>query len=136
GGVISAVVFFVLGQASLVVIARSYEKIVRFPIIELINRRNNSAGLLLAMTLIAYGLLVSRSISGSFTGWTADLTDFGFSMLTGFALIALLQWPLERIFLTNSDLKTEVVRDDNVAGVLVITTVRLALFAAVAFVAV
>lgn len=128
GTFLSAIVFFVLGQVSLICLIILYEWITPFKVIKNIKIGNVSAGVLLALMQIAFAIILLGSIKGDFTGWSTDLLAFGKSALSGLILIVLLfNRVVDQLFLTGTDVHTEIERDQNSAAMLVVGTVKVSL---------
>ena len=124
GGVVSAIVFFTLGQAALLVFVVLYEAITPFRVIEEVRANNASAGLMLAGMVIALGWIIKASIVGDFHGWSQDLSTFGVSVVIGIILLLLFTVPVDKLFLPGTTIRTEIERDQNVAAIAVTVGVK------------
>lgn len=127
GGVASAVLFFALGQLALMLLAFAYEKITPYDVVDDIRDGNAAAGLMLAGTLIAFGFILSASLTGPSLGWSEDLSGFGLSAASGLVLLLALQWPIDRIFLPGITLRQAIETERNLAAVAVTVAVKTAL---------
>ena len=127
GGLPSAVVFFLLGQVSLLLLALAYERITPYRVIENVRDGNVAAGLMLGGMLVAFGFILRSSIAGPSAGWVDDLSAFGFSAFAGLVLLLLLQWPIDRVFLPGTTLRQEIETDRNAAAIAVVVSVKVAL---------
>jgi uncharacterized membrane protein YjfL (UPF0719 family) len=127
GGLASAIVFFFLGQAALLVLALAYEQITPFSVIDDVRQGNAAAGLMLGGILVAFGFILRASIAGPSHGWAEDLTGFGFSAVAGLVLLLLLNWPVDRIFLPGLALRDAIETQRNIAAVSVAVAVKIAL---------
>ncbi len=82
-------VFFVLGQAALVVTSKIFVRVAEIEN-EWLAKGNVAAGVSLGGMLIATGITLMNAISGPFDGWEKDLTAFGLSYFGGMlALLAI-----------------------------------------------
>lgn len=117
GGLFSVLAFFVLGQVALVITVRLYEFITPFDIIAEIKQGNASAGLMLSGILISIGVILNASLSGEFVGWFSGVVSFLLYGASGLALLGGLYWVIDVLFLPNTNLKDEIVRDKNVSAV-------------------
>lgn len=126
GGTISAVAFFLLGQLALVVLVRIYEAVTPFDAIGQIREGNTSAGVMVGGMMVALGIVLSASAGGDFTGWGADLTAFILSAAVGVAVLLVLLWPIDWIFLPSTTFRIEIERDRNVAATAVAASVQIA----------
>jgi uncharacterized membrane protein YjfL (UPF0719 family) len=127
GGVVSAVVFFGLGQLALIVLAIVYEKVTPYQVIEDVRDGNAAAGAMLGGVLVAFGFILSASLTGPSIGWVEDLTGFGISAVAGISLILLFQWPIDRLFLPGLSLQRAIEGERNVAAVVVAVAVKIAI---------
>ncbi|HVE79040.1 MAG TPA: DUF350 domain-containing protein [Gemmatimonadaceae bacterium] len=127
GSLLSAIAFFVLGEAALLGVVRLYEGLSRIPVRTEVRAGNSAAALLVGGMLVSYSLVLSSAVAGDFTGWLPDLQHFAWGALKGTVIVVAALWPIDGLFLPNTDLKTEVVRDRNVAAVAVATGVQFAL---------
>ena len=127
GGLLSAVVFFALGQLALILLAIAYERITPYHVLDGVRSGNVAAGLMLGGMLLAFGFILNASLSGSFVGWVEDLTSFAASAAMGITLLLLLQWPIDRIFLPGTTLQNEIETSPNPAAVAVAVSVKVAL---------
>lgn len=118
GGVASALVFFIVGQAALLVCGYCYELLTPFHIRDEIKKGNAAAGIALAGMLIALGIILRSSIAGPSTGWSADFLSFGVYTLYGIVLLVVFKWVVGRFLLPGAPIAVEVERDRNVAAVL------------------
>jgi len=130
---ISAVVFFVLGQAVLLAFGMAYELITPYNVREEIKKNNLAAGIGLGGILIALSIILMSSLSGPFTGWGIDLG--GFFIYTVFGIILLLGFRsvIDRILLPTTNLATEVKEDQNVAALVVVESAIAAMAVIIAF---
>lgn len=127
GGLASALVFFVLGQLALLLLALAYEFMTAFEVIREVREGNTAAGLMLGGMLVAFGLILEASISGPFVAWSADLSAFAVSAAAGLLLLLLLQWPIDRLFLPGMSLAVAIEERKNTAAIAVAVSVKVAL---------
>ncbi|MAG35602.1 MAG: hypothetical protein CL878_05070 [Dehalococcoidia bacterium] len=116
GNLWNPIVFFVLGQAVLLIIYEVYQLITSFHITEEIEKGNAAAGLAVGGILTAQGIILSASIAGPFVSWTADLVAFAISALTGIILLLASRKVIDWLFLPHTTLQIEIERDQNVAA--------------------
>jgi uncharacterized membrane protein YjfL (UPF0719 family) len=127
GGLLSALVFFALGQLALIVLAVGYERMTPYHVLEEVRGGNAAAGLMLGGMLLAFGFILNSSLTGNFQGWTEDLLGFAVSASMGIVLLLLLQWPIDRFFLPGTSLRNEIETSPNPAAVAVAVAVKTAL---------
>ncbi|MEH0020947.1 MAG: DUF350 domain-containing protein [Desulfobacter sp.] len=117
---VSAVLFFVLGQMVLLGFGFVYELITPFNVREEIKKNNLAAGIGLGGILIALGIILMSSLSGMFTGWLSDLTGFAVYTLFGMVLLLVFRSLMDRVLLPTTNLATEIKEDRNVAALVVV----------------
>lgn len=116
GAVISAIAFTILGQLALFVMYLVYQRVTPFDVTEEIKKANAAAGIAVGGMLVALGLILRASIAGPFEGWDVDLATFGFYAVAGIVILMVVRLVADRLFLPNTNLATEIVRDTNVAS--------------------
>ena len=117
GGVLSSVVFTVLGQITLFAMYLVYQWITPFDVTAEIKGANVAAGIAVSGMLVALGVILRASIAGPFEGWIIDLATFGFYAVVSIVLLLILRQVTDRLFLPNTDLATEISRDRNPAAI-------------------
>lgn len=128
GGVIPAIVFFLLGQIALILIFKIFQLLVYHAIGEEIEEKGNvSAGLSVCGTLVSISIILRASIAGPFTGWQSDIMSFGFSLFAGMALLGIYGAIVTRIFLPKTTFVKEMRDAKNLASVAVISGIQIAL---------
>jgi uncharacterized membrane protein YjfL (UPF0719 family) len=132
-GIVSAIVFFILGQIALLLFGLLYELITPFNVRNEIRNNNLAAGIGLGGILMALGIILMSSISGPFTGWANDLASFGIYALFGIAMLLLFRAVIDRLLLPTTNIATEVKEDRNVAALIVVASAINALAIIIAF---
>jgi uncharacterized membrane protein YjfL (UPF0719 family) len=117
---VSAVLFFILGQIALLAFGLIYELITPFNVRQEIKQNNLAAGIGLGGILIALGIILMGSISGPFTGWTNDIAGFGIYTVYGMAMLLIFRSVIDRILLPTTTLAIEIKEDRNVAALIVV----------------
>jgi len=119
GGIITAVVFFGLGQIALIIFAKIYDAITSFDVHEEIEKDNYSAGIAFAGTLVALGVILSKAAGGDFVSWEQNIFNFSVNALIAFILLPIFRIVIDKLVITNDDLNKEIAEDKNVgAGLL------------------
>ncbi|MDN5871829.1 MAG: DUF350 domain-containing protein [Nitrococcus sp.] len=122
GGIITALVFFALGQAALVIFTWVYDWIAPYSLHEEIERDNVAAGVGFAGALIGIGLIVMDAVSGDFIGWVQNLTVFVVEFAVVVVFLVLVRLFFDRVVLSGADLNREIAQDRNLgAGFLELT---------------
>ncbi|HIJ72824.1 MAG TPA: DUF350 domain-containing protein [Candidatus Hydrogenedentes bacterium] len=119
GGIPSVLLFAVLGQICLVVLAVIYEFITPFKVGEEIKKNNPAAGIGLAGMLIALGIILRASIAGDYVSMVDDVIAFSLCAGMGIVLLLIMRKAVDIFFLPHTTLATEVARDQNAAALLV-----------------
>jgi uncharacterized membrane protein YjfL (UPF0719 family) len=76
GGVVTAVVFWLIGQILLFVAAWFYNLITPFDVQDEVGKDNVAAGIAFAGALIAMGIVVGLSAEGDFVSWHESIVEF------------------------------------------------------------
>lgn len=118
-GLISAIVFFVIGQIVLLVCSLVYEAITPFNVKDEIEKNNPAAGLALAGILIGLGLILNKSIAGPFVSWSADLSSFAVYTVYGITMLLVFRKFIDWCLLPTTTLAVEVKENKNVAALAV-----------------
>lgn len=125
GGLTAAFVFFILGQLALVIFVWTHEVISRYSLIRETKHGNVAAGTMLGMITVALGIILMKSVSGDFQGWTHSIQGFSQAALIGTVTLLLLQKPVDLLFLKrDTNLEIEIRRDQNTSAVLVAAGIR------------
>lgn len=123
GGVLSSVVFFILGQLSLLVFSLIYERFCSYDVHEELLNHNVAAGIAFGGHLIALAILIMNASSGDFTDWTKDLREFFFADIVAFVFLPVIRLIVDRMIIPGQSLGREIREDRNIgAGILEGTT--------------
>ena len=124
----TSIVFFILGQAALIIMVRIYESFTEYKPIDEVKEANVPAGLMLGGILVAYGFILKASIMGPFTGWITDLTAFAVSSVSGIVLLLLLaNKAIDQFFLPGSNIHKEIAEDQDLSPIIVVVAVKIAI---------
>lgn len=100
GGVLATIVFFALGQIALSLSVRLYAALLGKPgIVIEVEDGNLAAGLVLGATIVAYGLVVSTALGGTFTGWADGIMSFGLTALVGIIFLLAASWLVDYVII-------------------------------------
>jgi len=121
-GIASTILFFILGQMTLLVFGFLYELITPFNVRNEIKDNNLAAGIGLGSILIAMGIILRSSISGPFKGWANDLFSFGIYAVFGIVMLLIFRAVVDRLLLPTTNIATEVKEDRNVAALIVVAS--------------
>ncbi len=132
-GIASAILFFIVGQITLLIFGLLYELITPFNVRDEIKNNNLAAGIGLGGVLIALGIILMSSISGPFTGWGNDLAGFGIYAVFGIAMLLIFRKIADKLLLPTTNIATEIKEDKNVAALIVIQSAVNAIAIIIAF---
>ncbi|WP_299981573.1 DUF350 domain-containing protein [Desulfobacula sp.] len=132
-GIVSAILFFIVGQLTLLIFGFLYEVITPFNVRKEIKDNNLAAGIGLGGLLMALGIILMSSISGPFTGWANDLAGFGIYAFFGIVMLLIFRTVIDRLLLPTTDIATEVKEDRNVAALIVVVSAINAVAIIIAF---
>lgn len=109
GDIVTALVFFGLGQVVLALAVRVYQLIrSKSAIVAEVERDNLAAGILLGAKLWAYGLIIATAVGGDFLGWQQGLIAFALTAVLGFIFLLIVDWVVDLV----------IVRWDNFGGMI------------------
>lgn len=119
GGIITALVFYILGQVALVLFSLLYEWITPYSIHDEIEADNVAAGLGFGGGLVAIGIIVMRAVSGDFVSWGVNLTGLLTNVIIVFVYLILVRLFFDKVVIAKADLNHEIQKDKNIgAGML------------------
>ncbi|MCG8689080.1 MAG: DUF350 domain-containing protein [Desulfobacterales bacterium] len=130
---LSALLFFVLGQVVLLTFGLLYEMITPFNVREEIKKNNLAAGIGLGGILVALGIILMSSLSGPFTGWGTDIAGFAIYTVFGMLLLLVFRALVDRVLLPTTNLATEIKQDQNVAALIVVESAIIAVAVIIAY---
>ncbi|WP_457551709.1 DUF350 domain-containing protein [Desulfobacula sp.] len=132
-GIVSSILFFILGQIVLLVVGLLYELITPFNVRKEIKDNNLAAGIGLSGILMALGIILMSSISGPFTGWANDIVSFSIYAVFGIVLLLICRAVIDKLLLPTTNIATEVIKDRNVAAMIVVASAINAVAIIIAF---
>lgn len=113
GGVVEVAGFWALGQITLIVAARVYERITPFDVHEAIERDNVAAGAAFAGMLLAIGNIIRFAEGQSFASWGQNLGYFFTVVLFGLIALPLTRLITDRIILPGRRLTDEIINQEH-----------------------
>jgi uncharacterized membrane protein YjfL (UPF0719 family) len=108
GGLVTSIVFWILGQLALVLAGRVYNWITPYDIHEQIEKDNVAAGVAFAGALVGIGNIVRHAVEGDFISWAMELQTFGIYVLIGLILLPLIRMATDKILLPGRKLSDEI----------------------------
>ncbi|MFV2055166.1 MAG: DUF350 domain-containing protein [Thiohalomonadales bacterium] len=119
GGIMTAIVFFVIGQVMLIVVSKVYDFFTPYDIQEELLKNNTAAGIAFSGTLIAVGILLMKGSSGNFISWSYNLGSFALESLMAIIILPVFRLILDKLIIRRIDLNKEIQHDKNIgAGLL------------------
>ncbi|MCA9732512.1 MAG: DUF350 domain-containing protein [Deferribacteres bacterium] len=112
GDLMTAIVFWLIGQAVLILASRVYDLITPFDVHEHIEKDNIAVGVAFAGVLIAFGNIIRISIYGDFISWRANLTEFGTFVLFGLIMLPIVRFITDKLLLPGEKLTDELVNQE------------------------
>ena len=100
GGLAALLVFWALGQATLILAAKVYDLITPFHLSEVIEKGNVAVGAALAGVLLALGNIVRFAVQGNFVSWSKSLTSFAAVAILGLILLPLVRLAIDKLIMT------------------------------------
>jgi len=116
GDILSAAVFFALGQAALIVFVGFYQLITRYDIHAQIEKDNVAAGVALGGNMVAIGVILLKGLSGNFVSWSDNILGFGVYAVVGCILLFVVRWTADVFMLPNATFDKEIAEDRNLAA--------------------
>lgn len=116
GNILTAIVFYVLGQIALVLFARVYRLVAGFDVLGQIEADNHAAGLALGLNLVALGIVLMQAVAGDFVGWGDSLLRFGLYAILGPIVLLALRWVVDLLLVPKTTLPKEIAADRSLAA--------------------
>jgi uncharacterized membrane protein YjfL (UPF0719 family) len=113
GGFLTAIVFFLLGQVTLLLMASIYNFTTSYDLYEELEKDNISAGIGFAGTLIAVGVILLSSLSGNFVSWVENIKSFAINGAIAFIVLPIFRLFFDKVIIPKSDLNHEIKNDQN-----------------------
>lgn len=110
GGVLSAVIFWAIGQIVLIIAGRLYDLITPYSVHDEIEKDNVAAGVSFGGAIVSVGAVVGLAAESDFVSWSESVVDY-----VGYAVLGLLLIPAVR-FLTDKILLPTVKLSDEIAA--------------------
>lgn len=119
GGIDTALAFYALGQAALMLYAAIYQRITQYDFHRELEQDNVAAGTAYAGNIIAMGALMLRGTAGDFISWSDNLWNFAWYLGAAFILLLAGRWAIDLVLLPGRTLHEEISEDRNLnAGLL------------------
>lgn len=112
GDLVTAVVFWLLGQLALILAVFVYNWITPFDIHKEIEKDNVAVGVAVAGILVALGNVIRIGISGDFVSWQINLTQFLGFLIFGLVMLPVLRIVTDKLLLPGVRLTDELVNQE------------------------
>ena len=114
GGPDTALAFFGMGLAALILFALFYQLTTPFDIHSEIEGNNTAVGIALGSNLVAMGLVIFKAVFGNFDGWNEALASFFVFVVIGFVLLFVLRLLIDFLLLPSAKISNELAAGRNV----------------------
>jgi len=111
GGMASGLVFWVTGLAALVVAGVLYDRITSYDLHDRIEAGNVAVAVAFAGVLVGFGNVIRLAGEGDFVSWNESLTEFGYYLVVGLALLPLVRLFADKVLLPGARLTDELVQE-------------------------
>ncbi len=112
GGVLTAIVFFVLGQLCLLAFARLYDVITPYDLHQELESGNVAAGVAFGGTLVAIGIITANAVAGDFVAWGSSLLWFVEVVVIGMIVLPIVRFFMDKLIIPGDFLVEVLARDD------------------------
>lgn len=112
GTLLTAIAFWMLGQAALVIVGLVYQFITPYDIHELIERDNVAVGVGFAGALVAVGNVVRGASEADFISWSSNLSFFALEFLITILLLPVIRFVTDKMLLPGSSLTKEIAKEN------------------------
>jgi uncharacterized membrane protein YjfL (UPF0719 family) len=126
-GLLSCLVFFVLGQIVLILSGLWYQSMVRYDVHKAIEDDNNAAvGISFGGFIFAIGYIVSAAMMGeSQQSWSADLVSFVLYVVIALIFLSIGYWVTDWVFLPKAKMSDEVGKQANIGAAAVSVAINI-----------
>ncbi|MCF8372489.1 MAG: DUF350 domain-containing protein [Bacteroidales bacterium] len=111
GGIVTALVFWAIGQVVMILTTRVYNWITPFDIHEQLEKDNVAVGIGYAGALVALGNLIRFGLMGDFHSWEITLSNVGIDVVIGLLLLPVVRFLTDKILLPGQKLTDELLQD-------------------------
>ncbi|MGB0371106.1 MAG: DUF350 domain-containing protein [Opitutales bacterium] len=116
GGLVTASVFFALGQIVLIFFSKIYDWITPFSVHDEIEKDNVAAGIAFGGALLANGIVLMQASSGTFIDWSTNLGKFAAEAAALLVLLPFVRFVYDKCVYAKIDLNDEIVKDRNIGA--------------------
>jgi len=113
GPVVTAVLYWIIGQVILFITTWIYNLITPYDIHEHIEKGNVAVGVGYAGAIIGIANLIRNALMHDFVSWLVTLEDVAFNVIVGFVFLPIARFLTDKILLPGQKLTDEIVNQEN-----------------------
>jgi len=127
-GLLSCLVFFVLGQLVLVLAGLWYQRLTSYDIHKVIGDDNNAAaGISFGGFLFSIGYIISFAMLGESMSWAKDIVSFVLYVIVALVFLTIGYWITDWVFLPKAKMSDEIGTQGNIAAAAVSVAINIGL---------
>lgn len=111
-GILTAVVFWVVGQVVLILASIIYNATLSFNVFEQIEKDNVAVGVAFSGIFVAIANLIRHAISGDFLGWGVTFSNVGIELVIGILILPMVRYLADKILLPGRSITDELVHQE------------------------
>lgn len=111
-GIISTLVFWIIGQIILYLFLKFYAKLSNYSVLDEIEKDNNAVGIVYASIFIAISYLFAQAIKGDLISWEITLENIAYNFGLGIILLPLSRLFVDKVILPKSKLTDEIINQE------------------------
>ncbi|WDD99205.1 DUF350 domain-containing protein [Thalassomonas actiniarum] len=115
GDIFSVLVFYALGQVSLVLFTKIYDLFTNFCLIQELESGNIAAGTSFSATVIALGIILLHALGGEFVSWQSGISSFALDALTAFIILPVVRMLVDKLLIPSVNIDYAIKKEHNVA---------------------
>jgi len=125
-GLLSCLVFFVLGQLVLVLAGLWYQRLTSYDIHKVIGDDNNAAaGISFGGFLFSIGYIISFAMLGESMSWAKDIVSFVLYVIVALVFLTIGYWITDWVFLPKAKMSDEIGTQGNIAAAAVSVAINI-----------
>ena len=113
GPIVTAILYWLLGQIIMFVVSKVYNAITPYDIHDHIEKKNAAVAIGYAGALIAVANLIRFSLMHDFDSWVVTLEDVGIDTAIGLLLLPIVRFLADKILLPGQNLTDEIVNQEH-----------------------
>ena len=118
GGLLSSIIYYILGMLFLFVFLRIYDVITPYSIHDELEKDNYAVGIALAGNIIAIGLILMKATLGDVVGWKSNIILYLIDLASILLLLPAVRYILGNIIIRKININKEL-KNNNVAAALI-----------------